>query len=84
VSQFRKRFRGLFGLSPNEFILRTRLQRAARLLKSTDDPLIRIAIDCGFGDQSYFTKRFRDFFGVTPRRYRLTAPRGVEFQPEDA
>lgn len=84
VSQFRKRFRGLFGLSPNEFILRTRLQRAARLLKSTDDPLIRIAIDCGFGDQSYFTKRFRDFFGVTPRRYRLTAPRAVEFRPEAA
>jgi AraC-like DNA-binding protein len=83
ASQFRKRFRGLFGLSPNEFILRTRLQRAARLLKGTDDPLIRIALDCGFGDQSYFTKRFRDFFGVTPRRYRLTAPRGIEFRPEN-
>jgi AraC-like DNA-binding protein len=78
TSQFRKRFHRLFGLSPNEFILRTRLQRAARLLKNTDDALIRIALDCGFCDQSYFTKRFRDFFGVTPHRYRETAPRGVE------
>lgn len=78
ISQFRKRFRGLFGISPNEFILRTRLQKAARLLRNTDDALIRIALDCGFGDQSYFTKRFRDFFGVTPRRYRLTAAGSVE------
>ncbi|MCB1498228.1 MAG: helix-turn-helix domain-containing protein [Bauldia sp.] len=81
-SQFRKRFRGLFGVSPNEFILRTRLQRAARLLKNTDDALIRIALDCGFCDQSYFTKRFRDFFGATPRRYRQTAPRGIEPRPD--
>lgn len=74
ASQFRKRFRSLFGIPPNEFILRTRLQRAARLLAGTDDALIKIALDCGFCDQSYFTKRFRDFFGVTPRGYRRVAP----------
>jgi AraC-like DNA-binding protein len=74
VSQFRKRFRNLFGIPPNEFILRTRLQRAARLLAGTDDALIKIALDCGFCDQSYFTKRFRDFFGVTPRGYRRVGP----------
>ncbi len=77
VSQFRKRFGKLFGISPNEFILRTRLQRAARLLANSDDALIKIALDCGFCDQSYFTKRFRDFFGVTPRRYRRVVPHGA-------
>lgn len=74
ASQFRKRFRRLFGISPNEFILRTRLQKAARLLTNSDDALIRIAFECGFCDQSYFTKKFRDFFGVTPRRYRQIGP----------
>jgi AraC-like DNA-binding protein len=78
VSQLRKRFHSLFGMSPKEFVLRTRLQKAARLLAGSDDPLIRIALDCGFCDQSYFTKRFRDFFGVTPRRYRRVAVHGVE------
>ena len=81
VSQFRKRFRSLFGIPPNEFILRTRLQRAARLLVTTEDALIKIALDCGFCDQSYFTKRFNDFFGVTPRRYRRIAPQGLGILP---
>lgn len=76
VSQFRKRFRTVFGISPNEFILRTRLQKAARLLRNGDDALIKIALECGFCDQSYFTKRFHDFFGVTPRQYRNFVPMG--------
>jgi AraC-like DNA-binding protein len=84
VSQFRKRFRSLFGIAPNEFILRTRLQRAARLLVTTEDALIKVALDCGFCDQSYFTKRFRDFFGVTPRRYRRIAPQAVGTLPTAA
>lgn len=69
-SQFRKRFRALFRLSPQEFILRARLQRAAKLLSSTDMPLVHIALKCGYCDQSYFTKQFRGFFGMPPRRYR--------------
>lgn len=84
ISQFRKRFHLLFGIAPNEFILRTRLQRAARLLVNTDRALSRIALDCGFCDQSYFTKRFRDFFGVTPRRYRVAAPRGLDPRAGDS
>lgn len=70
-SQFRKRFRQLFRISPQEFVLRTRLQRAAKLLSTTDEPLIKIALTCGFCDQSYFTKQFRGFFAMTPRRYRV-------------
>jgi AraC-like DNA-binding protein len=81
VSQFRKRFTKLFGIPPNEFILRTRLQRAARLLANGDDALIKITLECGFCDQSYFTKRFRDFFGVTPRSYRRVVPHGVGSLP---
>ncbi len=70
ASQFRKRFRQLFRLSPQEFVLRTRLQKAAKLLSATDEPLVKVALSCGFCDQSYFTKQFRAFFAMTPRRYR--------------
>ena len=69
-SQFRKRFKSIFRLSPQEFILRTRLQRSARLLSETDQPLVKIAAQCGYCDQSYFTKQFHLFFGTTPKRYR--------------
>lgn len=69
-SQFRRRFKSLFRLAPGEFILRTRLQAAARRLSATQDPIIHIALDCGFASQSYFTLRFREFFGLSPNRYR--------------
>jgi len=71
-SQFRKRFRMQFRLSPQEFILRTRLQAASKKLVSTDQPIIEVALSCGFSDQSYFTKQFSRFFELSPRRYRTT------------
>ena len=71
-SHFRKRFRAQFRLSPQEFILRTRLQAASKMLISTDSPLITVALACGFSDQSYFTRQFGKFFEQSPKRYRAT------------
>jgi AraC-like DNA-binding protein len=70
TSQFRKRFRMLFHLSPREFVLRTRLQTAARRLSTTRDPIIYVALDSGFSSQSYFTAQFRAFFGTSPNKFR--------------
>ncbi len=69
-SQFRKRFKELFRLPPQQFIQKVRLQAACHLLDSTDDPLSEIALKCGFCDQSYFTRQFRSFFDTSPKRYR--------------
>jgi len=71
-SHFRKRFRARFRLSPREFILRTRLQTASKMLITTDKPIITVALSCGFGDQSYFTRQFSRFFEQSPKRYRAT------------
>jgi AraC-like DNA-binding protein len=69
-SQFRKRFVKLFKIPPSKFINRIRVQMAAKLLLSGDDPIAEIALQCGFCDQSYFTRQFSSFFGLTPKRYR--------------
>lgn len=69
-SQFRRRFKSHFRLAPAEFILRTRLQAAAQRLSATSDPIIHIALECGFSSQSYFSARFREFFALTPKKYR--------------
>lgn len=69
-SQFRRRFGAQFGVSPQEFILRARLQAAARLLSRNDHPISTIASDCGFADQSYFNRQFKIFFHQTPNGYR--------------
>ena len=71
-SQFRKRFGKHFRLSPQEFILRARLQAASKVLISTDRPIINVALSCGFSDQSYFTRQFSKFFEQSPGRYRAT------------
>lgn len=70
-SQFRKRFRQQFRLSPQDFILRARLQAASRMLVMSDDPIVAISLKCGFSDQSYFTRQFSKFFEQSPKKYRV-------------
>ncbi len=68
-SQFRRKFRIEFGLPPQEFILRARLQIAAHLLRGEETNIARVATLSGFSDQSYFTRQFKKFFGETPKAY---------------
>lgn len=69
-SQFRRRFRQQFSLSPRDFILRTRLQAASKILIQTDASIVEIATKCGLSDQSYFTRQFTKFFDLSPKKYR--------------
>ncbi|WP_422050828.1 helix-turn-helix domain-containing protein [Shimia sp.] len=70
-SHFRRRFKAAFGVSAQEFILRTRLLAASRMIANSADPFSVISLRCGFSDQSYFTRQFVRFFGQSPKRYRL-------------
>ncbi|MES0883908.1 AraC family transcriptional regulator [Roseibium sp. SCP14] len=70
-SHFRRRFKETFGVSAQEFILRTRLQAASRMIAGTGKPFSQISLECGFSDQSYFTRQFTRFFGQPPKNYRL-------------
>lgn len=67
---FYTKFREVTGLSPNEFIVRLRLQYAAHMLQSTSNSITDIALTCGFGSASYFNKVFKAFHHLTPREYR--------------
>ncbi len=49
---------------------RMRIDRAAEMLARTDREIARIALECGFRDQSYFTKVFKRYRNTTPLRYR--------------
>jgi AraC-like DNA-binding protein len=67
---FLRTFRLLVGMTPHQYVLRTRLHRAALLLRRTDQPVAGIAFDCGFGDLSTFNRRFRRVMGASPGAYR--------------
>lgn len=68
---FLRTFRALVGMTPHQYVLRTRLHRAAVLLRRTTQPVAGIAFDCGFGDLSTFNRRFRRVMGVSPCAYRI-------------
>lgn len=59
------------GVSPYELMLRTRIQAAAEALAKTAAPIIEIALNHGFCDQSAFTQQFRKRTGMTPKQFRL-------------
>lgn len=69
VYHFLRTFRRVTGVTPHQFLLRTRLRRAAIRLASRRARIIDVALDCGFGDVSNFNRSFRAEFGVSPRAY---------------
>lgn len=67
---FLRMFRGLVGMTPHQFLLHTRLHRAAALLRRSDRPISEIVFESGFGDLSTFNRRFRQVMGMSPSAYR--------------
>lgn len=70
TSQLERRMRKTFGLTATQYVLRVRVDRAARLLLTTDRPLAEIATDVGFYDQADFTRRFARLTNETPAHFR--------------
>jgi transcriptional regulator GlxA family with amidase domain len=67
---FARAFKQSEGMTPHEYVIQCRVQRAKDLLAETDLPLSEIALASGFSDQSHCARRFREHVGVTPSSYR--------------
>jgi AraC family transcriptional regulator len=67
---FLRTFRELVGMTPHQFVLRTRLNRAAVWLRGSQESISAVALDAGFDDLSTFNRRFRRVMGVSPSTYR--------------
>lgn len=67
---FLRVFRAVAGVTPHQYVMRTRLRRAALALATGDEPVATIAYAHGFGDLSTFVAAFGRMFGATPRDYR--------------
>lgn len=70
VRHFQRRFQHAFGFSPQEFLLKTRVIAALKLLEETSLTASEIATRCGFVDGSSFAEQFRQRVGQSPLSYR--------------
>ena len=67
---FARLFRETTGLSPHQYVIRRRVERAKLLLATTDRSLAVIAADVGFARGSHLATHFRRLLGVTPSSFR--------------
>jgi AraC family transcriptional regulator len=63
-------FKRSTGLSPYQYIIQQRLDRAKELLKDRELSIVDIAVKSGFANQSHLTTLFRKHLSITPKRYR--------------
>ena len=70
LSTFKREFVKHYGSSPAKYIKRRKLQRAGKLLKSTQLRVSDIAFDCGFVDLAHFSKSFLKEFNYSPSDFR--------------
>ncbi|MBE9031032.1 helix-turn-helix domain-containing protein [filamentous cyanobacterium LEGE 11480] len=67
---FSRLFKQSLGISPYQYLLQQRVERAKQLLKTTDRFITDIALTCGFNSHSHLSKQFRQLTGMTPKAYR--------------
>jgi AraC-like DNA-binding protein len=67
---FLRTFERIAGVTPHQYVMRTRLRHAAMRLLAEPGKVLDLALDCGFGDVSNFNRAFRAEFGVSPRAFR--------------
>lgn len=66
---FCRLFKQSTGLSPYQYVIQQRVERAKKLLQQGKMNLAEIAIACGFTHQSHLNHHFKRFSGVTPKTF---------------
>ena len=70
VSSFKRRFKLIYGTSPNKYFISKRLEKAQQLLRTTDLQVSEVAYDCGFTDVGHFGKTFKKHYHTSPSEFR--------------
>ena len=69
-TNFYRKVRELTGVSPNDYLRRARMERAAELLRTTDIPVSEVCVQVGVPDAQYFSRVFKVYYESTPKAYR--------------
>lgn len=69
-SCFNRRFKKEVGITPIEYLIQIRIERAKILLRRKSIPVTEIAMRCGFSSNAYFSSCFQSRLGISPSEYR--------------
>ncbi|MBV8885412.1 MAG: helix-turn-helix transcriptional regulator [Chroococcidiopsidaceae cyanobacterium CP_BM_RX_35] len=67
---FASLFKRAIGISPHQYVIQQRVERAKVMLTKTDLAIADIALQVGFSSQSHLTQQFKRFTGMTPKQVR--------------
>lgn len=67
-------FKREMNMSPQEFLINFRLEKAAEMLRESEEPVGSIASSVGYTDALTFSKAFKQKYGVTPTEFRNSVP----------
>lgn len=70
VSSFKREFQKIYNDTPANYFRNRKLEKAAELLRISDQRIAEVAFTCGFNELPYFSKCFKDRFKVSPSAYR--------------
>lgn len=71
TSYFSKQFKSVTGVGFNEYLNIIRVTASEKLLISSNKPITKIAMECGFNDSNYYAAVFKKIKGITPKKYSL-------------
>ncbi|WP_158606785.1 helix-turn-helix domain-containing protein [Paenibacillus ginsengarvi] len=74
---FRHLFKKKFGVSPIQYLIDKRLEKARSLLRHTSLPVTSVALECGFSSDAQFCTMFKRELGETPRAFRQNSYRSL-------
>lgn len=70
LSQLNRKLKSIIGFNSSGYIIHIRMEKAKRLLSSSEEAISNIAMKCGFEDAGYFTRVFKQYYKITPTQYR--------------
>ena len=68
-SNFNRLFKKTLGVTPMEYLIKTRIEKSKKLLKSNIS-ITEISLSCGFSSTSHFSTSFLKYNGITPTEYK--------------
>ena len=71
---FLRQFSQAVGMTPGAYLRTLRLCQAARKLRSSELPILEIALSVGFADHPSFSRAFARHMGMTPSEYQKLGP----------